>query len=89
MPGGILGTVMSPRHSWHMCIACTPSEGAWCALPMPGHGQGGSGGDQPLGTVAPSLCPSMAGNQSLLCHQSPLDGTRQEQEAGCRDARWG
>lgn len=35
MPGGILGTIVSPGHGCHMCIACTPSEGA-CARAWPG-----------------------------------------------------
>lgn len=49
-----LGTITSPGHGSHTCITFTPCEGAQCALPMLWHGQGGSGGHQPLGIVAPS-----------------------------------
>lgn len=89
--GGVLGSIISPGHRSRMCIALTPGEGAQCALPVRWHGQGGSGGHQPLGTVALFLCP-WVGITSLPCnqdHRVPSGWATQQREAGCGDARWG
>lgn len=86
-----LGTIIAPGHRSHTCIMLTPSEGAWCALLAWWHGQGGSKGHQPLGTMALSLCP-WVGSGSLSCHQGHRVlsvWATWEREAGCGDASWG